>query len=116
MRGKPRARSGWRAAMVAGVIAMGVSPGAHAQSSGSETHPGQAGSGMDGQVTGAGSGSANGASGNNKMDTSQGVAGTGMGTMMPKKNAPGTGNSVQGPPGQGVTNGQGMSNSTDTAK
>lgn len=77
-----------------------------AQSAGT---PAQPGAGMDGKVTGAGSGSS--ATGSNAVETGQGgVGGTGMGKMPMQTDQPGTGQSVKGQAGQSITN------STDSAK
>jgi hypothetical protein len=85
------------------VLVLGL-PGAFAQD-------GQAGAGTNGNITGAGSGSAGGApGGTTRMDPNNGgVAGTGMGDPTKgdagKPAVSGTGNSVSGPPGQGINNG-----------
>ena len=103
-------RAAGLAVLAALCIALG---GGIAGAQGAGATPGQAGSsGMDGKITGAGSGSTAGAAGSTVVDPSNGgVAGTGMGKMTTggggnsaTGKAPGTGMSVSGPPGQGITN------------
>lgn len=104
-------RSGATAAALAILLVAGTAMAA-AQTSGSDNSAAsmKPSAGMNGKIEGAGSGSASTAPGNNVIDSSQGgVAGTGMGK--PSNTATGTGSSVSGPPGQGIS-----TNSTDVRK
>lgn len=106
-------RGGWGALALVAVV-IGAALPAHAQSAVDDTTPNQTDTGMNGKVTGAGSGSSYGAAGSNMMSQGKGVAGTGMGRTPPAGNAMGTGNSVQGKQGQGIT--APITNSTDAAQ
>lgn len=108
-----RGRTAWGAVAVLGLL---IATGAWAQTtSGGGTATGsapsgQSSAGMNGKIMGAGSGSSGGAAGGDIVDPSNGgVAGTGLGKTT-GNGSTGTGGSVKGPAGQGI------SNSTDTGK
>lgn len=102
-------RTGRRIRLIGAALLIAGATPVLAQSTDNTAHPGQGNSGLNGNVIGAGSGSSQGAAGNNTISTGQGgVANTGLGEASKAPNAPGTGNSVKGPAGQGI------SNSTDT--